>query len=354
MPLYNAEGEPEWYDTRRLPEVLTGPEYTISTIDRLHVLRRNTICGDLLREDCEERLIDAKYIFRVTGSLSKWDTRNNSFWHFCGRHGSIMEELEFKLVKGKCIPGAKITATEKCYGVPMKAMFSVVLTLSGVSSDALTEHDTSLLETAISDSLSTVLMNIELNVKLQSWFMSESGLLLTFDVQFDPSAHGVSAVQYDDMETLSSEMLSAMSTSSSMGTLLKLVQSSLSKSTFGGVDVLSSATAATITSIQYLDSVVIMNPTQSKVKVVSNAVGLIEAAVVGGDVDSKATLLAFQHTMVLIGVLLSSIGVVGFVFMRLVYYLTYRDLEQIPADSNSGTVFTDVDSSMRELNIDWN
>ena len=256
VPLHSCGGGVSYPQGRALPETLAAPEYIISTIDRVNPLRKNTICGDLLREDCEERLPDAKYIFRVTGDLSKFDTVNNTFWHFCGRDGTAKEELEFKLVKGKCFPGKKISAEDICCG-DVTASYSGLLTLYGVSDDALSEYDTAVLEHDIAEAFSSELHGgIHGSISLTSWTVSDGNLLVSFSMVFKPMDFGMSGMYTDDMENLQSTLLSTSESYINTGQFVGYVQSMFTNMALEKEDPLMALSGASISDITYLETFV--------------------------------------------------------------------------------------------------
>ena len=338
VPLYHEDNTRSFSSDRRLPAFLTGPRYVISTIDRLHDVRKgSTICGDFLKEDCEERLPDAKYIFRVTGALSKLHVQNNSHWFFCGVHGNSMTELEFELKHGKCHPGAKVTAHELCYETPLIASFVGKLTLSNVRSDSFSELDTTLLENDIAESVSSVVPGLHGAVVLDSVVVSGSDLEVAFTIQFDPIVLGLSGVHYNDMEKLAEQLGAAASSFADSGSFLKFMKSGLLSMPAGFVDILSSATAVTVSDIEYKGTAV--HGTKS-----AGVVSAVEPTAAYGElgVSEKSVLASFQKSMLLLGVALC--GVV------LVVYVSGKLFQQVKilgtASSNEhGELLTGEDSS---------
>jgi hypothetical protein len=365
VPLYNADGGVEWYDTRHLPAVLTGPEYIIETIDRLHDIRRNTICGDLLKEDCEERLPDAKYIFRVTGALSKWDTMNNSFWHFCGKHGSSMEELEFKLIGGKCFPGKKITAHEKCYGTNL-ASFAGLLTVSGASSAALTELDAAVLEADIAEAVSGAAPGVHGGVALDSWVLSGSELAVAFSIQFDPMQYAVDGFHYTQLEALAQGMTASAAAYVSSGTFLSYIQTSLLGLPEGVADTLSASSMVAIGDITYRATGVTYGKAAAAAPV--EPASLAAEADLTASAEAAPLLAAFQRSMLLFGAVGAGLVVVAFASVQGMRRLRgaggrYSGAEQLPTESESDVEAAsaraaprpiDVSERDREMVPNWN
>ena len=355
VPFYHADGS---YSFRRdgwLPPVLTGPEYQISTIDRLHLLRHGTICGDLLKEDCEERLPDAKYIFRVTGALSKSDTTNTSHWHFCGVHGDSMTELEFQLVRGRCIPGVKITSHELCFETPLLASFEGTLTLSNVGVDSLSEFDVSVLENDLAESVSSVVPGLHNAVNLDSWSVSGSDLVVYFSIKFDPIVIGLNGVQYGDMEALAEQIGTASSSYVGAGSFLKFLQDELLQMPTGSKDILSAATGAVISEVTYTGTAVIGDKTTGAASAVVMEPAAADSTSFGS--NDKTVLASFQKSMLLLGVALCGVVLVVYVSSKLLQQVKIlggaaQQSELLPADSSRDFANTGIDISERTPN--WN
>jgi hypothetical protein len=111
------------YSSMKLPEVLTAPEYVISTADRTDLVLRCTIQETPRRhrhpkkkhnrkqDDVmygailfgkDESLPDGTYVFRIDGALSSKHTHRDTKWEFCGLRGTSAEELTFTMNDGKC------------------------------------------------------------------------------------------------------------------------------------------------------------------------------------------------------------------------------------------------------------
>lgn len=253
VPAYSCDGSWEYLDHRELPTVITSPEYIISTVDRVHDIRRGTICGDFLAEDCEERLPDGKYVFRVTGALSRYDTANNTHWDFCGKRGTSMEELEFKLVKGRCFPGKLVSARDLCCGTTF-ALFNGVLTLNNVASEFLSEFDTSLLESDLAESMSSVISHLHGSISLNSWTMSGSTVSIPFSLKVIPSEMGLSGMSVNMMDDLAASLTSAAQTYTASGAFLSYLHNGIMDLPLSTEDVLYSVSSASISSLTFVDS----------------------------------------------------------------------------------------------------
>ena len=255
VPQHHCDESVSYSDTRRLIDVLTSPEYIISTIDRIHDLRRGTMCGDLFQEECEERLPDGKYIFRVTGALSNDEANNASQWRFCGRSGYSSEELEFKLVKGKCKPGLKISARELCCGeTTSDALYYGSLVLSNVGGNELTEFDTDVLEILIAEAFSVSHAYLHGSVSLTSWELSGSALTVQFRLDLDPTFLDIAFNHYTVLENLAADLLSGAQPFFSGGSFLSSLQTSLQDLPLGENDVLAGTGSGTLLSLEYAGS----------------------------------------------------------------------------------------------------
>jgi hypothetical protein len=301
MPVLSTYHQ-EFVGHRFLPAVLTGPEYIISTIDRVHDLRRGTLCG--VDEDvCEEKLPDGKYIFRVTGALSLTDTQNTTKWEFCHREGTSQEELEFKLIKGRCFPGAQVTANEFCCHEPdFLSTFTGLVTLSGVSYETLSEYDLSLLEEDIMESLSSVVTKFYGTVHVTSTVLSGSNLLVSFSFQLNPALYGVSGVHYTEMDSFNEVLSSAMSAYIAAGTFKSHIDAGLA----GSVDLLSSISAVALTELKFVDTVRFSDKSVVEVAVeYAHSADSLPAVSVS---SSKASLQSFSNTVVYVLIALTAGG----------------------------------------------
>ena len=80
-----------------------GAKYAITDHTKTKLLSSGTVCGQLLKEDCEVKLPDGDYYFRVGGA---GDSDSSQIaWTFCSAHGTAQQELSFAIFDGKCIPG---------------------------------------------------------------------------------------------------------------------------------------------------------------------------------------------------------------------------------------------------------
>jgi hypothetical protein len=257
-----------------LPTVLTIPEYIISTIDRRHVLRRGTMCDSVYKEVCEERLPDGKFVFRVTGALSRVQTPNLTHWEFCGESGDSMEELEFSMHRGQCKPGLKTSRWAMCHEQSVST-FVGDLMIQGASRESLSEADTRAVESGLQELYGALLPGAsycEVSV-ISAELLSGSRLYVTYHVELDPTPLGFNAFHHSEMDALA-DMISE-GVKSSQDTLnslmLSFMQSSLLSSSRGASlasqsgdigdsrDALSGAGSVYVGSGVYFESTVVQN-----------------------------------------------------------------------------------------------
>eukprot|EP00607_Mallomonas_marina_P007469 CAMPEP_0182416774 /NCGR_PEP_ID=MMETSP1167-20130531/1127_1 /TAXON_ID=2988 /ORGANISM="Mallomonas Sp, Strain CCMP3275" /LENGTH=475 /DNA_ID=CAMNT_0024589827 /DNA_START=211 /DNA_END=1638 /DNA_ORIENTATION=+ len=92
--LLNTDGN-GWFDGTGV-----STYYSISTIDRYHLVTSGTMCGSDSQQICEESLPDGEFILRVGGNGDP--NRDDNTWEFCGVMGGSQTELVFSVAKGKC------------------------------------------------------------------------------------------------------------------------------------------------------------------------------------------------------------------------------------------------------------
>lgn len=86
-----------WYNSS-----VEATEYFISDASRTSLVTSGTLCGPRVRDQCQEKLPDGDYVFRVTGNLDDFDDEQS--WEFCGVEGVAQQELSFQISKGRCLP----------------------------------------------------------------------------------------------------------------------------------------------------------------------------------------------------------------------------------------------------------
>jgi hypothetical protein len=270
----------------------------------------------------------------LTGALSNDNTPENSLWDFCGVKGNSMEELQFTLVKGKCFPGDKISATELCCGnTTSSALFTGSLVLNNVVSDVLTEYDSSLIEFGLAEAFSSVHKNIYSSIILTSWELSESTLTVQFRMSIDPSVLGIVDSDYAALDSLASELYYRAQNYANNGHFLHTLQSGLAELPLGETDVLTNTQSVSLGSLTYIDSTFLSTFLhQPEVKSsVANDVPLEAASIAHVDLTvsaSTSTLNTFVDTLIPLALVFCGVVVVGVVS-------TYGSFATRTADSST-------------------
>jgi len=158
-----------------MPSVVTYPKYSIVSGDRTTLIHEGTICGSFSTEACVEVLpYDGKFVFRGAGYA---EDPSKVSWDFCGESGILGEEVQFKMVKGKCVLVEKRSATDYCLGIESISVWSgsvLLLSSSPYSSSSLGAEDSKVLERTLSE----VLFHSEVHV--DSMVVGEEGLTVSF------------------------------------------------------------------------------------------------------------------------------------------------------------------------------
>jgi len=129
----------------------TGISFTVSDSSKTKLLSAGTICGDMLKEDCEIELSDGDYFFRVQGGDDYAD-RDGVSWNFCGVHSSAQHELSFAILDGHCIAGSlrdavTIATLQERTNVVVQGEFL----LENIFSETLSIQDVKAVESGIAD-----------------------------------------------------------------------------------------------------------------------------------------------------------------------------------------------------------
>lgn len=203
-----------------LPSVITYPKYSIVSGDRTSLIHEGTICGSFSTEACVEVLpYDGKFVFRVTGFSEEPDEVR---WNFCGESGILGEELQFKMVKGKCVAVEKRSADDYCQGIESISVWSGSVMLQGsppFSSSSLSIADSKVLERAVSE----VLFNSE--VRIDSVVLGEdAGLVVSFTALIILEELGYVGVYSDEVESAEEFIESSMDNSMANGVLFASLQ----------------------------------------------------------------------------------------------------------------------------------
>jgi hypothetical protein len=203
-----------------MPSVITYPKYSIVSGDRTTLIHEGTICGSFSTEACVEVLpYDGKFVFRVAGFAEDPDEVR---WDFCGESGILGEELQFKMVKGKCVAVEKRSAADYCAGIESISVWSGSLMLHGpspFSSSSLSVSDSKVLERTLSE----VLFHSE--VHIDSLVVSGDGsMVVSFTSLIVLEKLGYMGVYSDEVESAEEFIESSMETSMSNGVVFASLQ----------------------------------------------------------------------------------------------------------------------------------
>jgi hypothetical protein len=129
-----------------------GTKYSISDSSKTRLITTGSICEKSLKENCEVKLPDGDYYFRVGGAGD--ENRGEVAWTFCKVHSDAQSELSFSVVHGECIPGALQQAESMS-----NAIESTTVTMKGemlienVFEDELSVTDLEVFEAGIAESM---------------------------------------------------------------------------------------------------------------------------------------------------------------------------------------------------------
>jgi hypothetical protein len=207
-----------------MPSVITYPKYSIVSGDRTTLIHEGTICGSFSTEACVEVLpYDGKFVFRVAGFT---ENPNEVRWNFCGKSGILGEELQFQMVKGKCVAVEKRSADDYCQGIESISVWSGSMMLQGsspFSSSSLSVADSKVLERALSE----VLFNSE--VHIVSMVAGEGGgLVVSFTALIIMEELGYVGLYSDEVESAEEFIENSMENSMSTGVVLVSLRDVLS------------------------------------------------------------------------------------------------------------------------------
>jgi hypothetical protein len=205
-----------------MPSVITYPRYSIVSGDRTTLIHEGTICGAFSTEACEEVLpYDGRFVFRVAGySQDPSKVR----WDFCGESGILGEELQFKMVKGKCVAVEKRTAEDYCQGIESISVWSGSLLLSGASSFSslsVSMGDSRVLERTLSELL------FHSEVHIDSLVVGEDGLTVAFSSTIVLEQLGYVGVYPDEVEVAEEFIETSMANAMATGVALASFQNLL-------------------------------------------------------------------------------------------------------------------------------
>lgn len=129
-----------------------GTKYSISDSSKTKLVNSGSICDKTLKENCEVKLADGDYYFRVGGAGD--ENRGEVAWTFCKVHASAQNELSFSVVGGECMPGALQHAADMSESIETTSVtMKGELLIENVFEDELSVASTEVLEAAIAESL---------------------------------------------------------------------------------------------------------------------------------------------------------------------------------------------------------
>lgn len=249
----------EWVDacdtgSLEIPLVNLYPRYYISNNDRTKLIHSGSLCLKDEKEICEEVLpYDGKFVYRVAGY--ELDAGTTS-WDFCGTSGTIHQELQFEMRKGKCFPVQKLTADQYCSGIVSLGIFSGAFLLSNVHSGAVTAYDTSVLEHIIQSSIG--MSSAKVFITTTSY--SNDELTVQFRLSAVMEELHMDGVFGDMVEAFSDNVISQAQNAALQGFYMNMLTEDLRLNILSSDDVLSTTTSFSflyleLTAVEYMDAV---------------------------------------------------------------------------------------------------
>jgi hypothetical protein len=202
-----------------MPSVITYPRYYIVNSERTTIIHKGTICGAFRTEACQEILPhDGKFVFRVAG----YDPNPSKVsWEFCGKTGILGEELQFEMVKGKCVPVDKRSADDYCKGIESISVWSgslLLLSSSSLSSSSIVTEDSKVLEQALSEVL------FDSKVIVESLEIDGNEMTVSFTASIILEKLGYVGIYSDELETSQDYVSESMESAVSNGVVYAAVQ----------------------------------------------------------------------------------------------------------------------------------
>ena len=126
-------------------------------------------------------------------------------WKFCGVTGSVGQELQFEMKKGKCVPGSLIDAADLC--ACGGSMVSIIgqIEFDGVVLSEMSHYEALVFENEIAEMMRSVI-----SVSLNSFTLTDSGLLVTFGVTVAAERYNVDATVADNIASLVSTLQNSL------------------------------------------------------------------------------------------------------------------------------------------------
>jgi hypothetical protein len=191
-----------------VPRILTYPKYTIANAMNTKLIHTGSICkmeGKRASfERCEEKLpANGEFIFRATGWVPK---NNDDTWKFCGVTGTIGQELQFEMKKGKCVPGQLIDAYDLCADGGSEVNFVGTVEFRGVTMSEMTRYEALMFENEIAEMMGSVL-----SVSMNSYEQTSTGLQITFGMTVAAERYNVDATIVDNISPFVSTIQNTLS-----------------------------------------------------------------------------------------------------------------------------------------------
>jgi hypothetical protein len=202
------------------PDILMYPTYVIMTVDKTKQLHVGSLCPKRGVERCEERLPPhGEFVYRVMGK----DPAGDDSWKFCGVTGTVGQELQFEMKKGKCVP-ISITNSYTLCTVNTKVTLTGSIVLAGVAND-FSEIDSKVLENEVASMLVATT-----HVSINSWSVNADGNMdVTFQATILAEKQGVDGTVRSNVDTLVSSLQSNMETAFSSGAFLSSMETALAE-----------------------------------------------------------------------------------------------------------------------------
>jgi len=287
IDLFNTQSSEGWYDHIytwdetcpalsyagdtdhfTLPRVLTYPRYYISNDDRTDLIHSGSLCLVDNKEICEEVLPpDGKFVFRVAGY---YPDPSVITWDFCGKSGTLYDELQFQMVHGKCVPIAEFSAADYCAGIVSLGVYSGSILISGVH-HSLSDFDSSLLEHVLVSGFS-----VPSTVTITSTKIQGSNLIVGFALRAKMEDLNMQGVYFDMAEAFTETLSSSLAASCSGGYYNTLLSAQLSANMVALNDALQGATEFQLLSFK-LERIEYMNADSSVTYAVADQSLLLES-----------------------------------------------------------------------------
>ena len=176
----------------------TGTAYYISDVLGHKLLFSGSLGKQEFSAQCWQDIKrDGIYVLRVGGALDK-DSGDHS-WRFCGATGRTQDQLQFRVVKGRCEPVQILNGNEYCTAGPGVISFNGQLLLLGLDSGVtLQSSDKDLLALVIASSVD---MLTEVNIGNLYYSDNLGGVVAEFTATLEKSS------EYDGHDSASIQKL---------------------------------------------------------------------------------------------------------------------------------------------------